>query len=205
MTKQKQIMFTIFAVLFIALAISAYAQVTQPQLPHFFYGTAKVDSTDLPSGSVIIAKVSNVEKGRLTTTTGEYGGPSDSDDKLVVPTTGNIAENAQIEFFVSTVKANEVAQFKSTKIENKNLTWTWPDEPIEFDGPLANEPYTCMPGTDIEVTLNGLTVKIECDSAEAGTINNISILGTNFFIGAPAPGGVLNLSNALFKFSSEIS
>ena len=187
----------ITTVLMISLAFAVYAQ-GSPQLPHLFYGTAKVNGNDLPSGSVIIAKVSNVEKGRITTTeAGKYGGPSGSDDKLLVQ--GSIDENAEIKFFVNNIAANEVAQFESGKIENKSLTWAFPDV-IEFDAPLANEPYTCMPGTDIEINLPGLTLTIECDTAEAGIINNVSNLGTGFLIGAPAPGGLEEISS-VFEIS----
>jgi len=176
MKESKKIIFTLLTIVFlIGLALAVFAQ-SSPQLPHGFWGNANVEGAPLPAGSVIIAKVGGIEKGRYTTVEdGKYGGitvPS-----LVVQDEDGITEDATIELFVSTVKANEVAQFKSGTKENKNLTWTFPST-IDFGEGLPNEPYTCMPGTDIEISLDGLTISIECDTAEAGTINNISILDT---------------------------
>ncbi len=189
--RRKVIIFSLF--LAVILSVMAFAQ-ESPQLPHLFYGNAYAESTGLPSGSVIIAKVADAEKGRIITAeAGKYGGPSASGTKLLVQ--GNIAENAQVEFFVSGVKANEVAQFKSGKIENKNLTWAFPPTISISALQLVNNPVTCLPYSGIIANVSGLLVNITCGNATAGTINNITNLGSQFLIGAPAPSGIVNISN----------
>ena len=199
MKATKKIMFTLVALALVILSAFAISAQSSPQLPHLFYGTSKVEGTNTPSGTVIIAKVSGTEKGRITTDeVGKYGGKSGNQEKLVVQ--GGIEEDATIEFYVSRVKADKTASFKSGKIQELNLTWVFPDVIELPSGNIANEPILCMPGTDIIITNSGLTVKIECDTASAATIKNISNLGTGFFVGAPAPGGLEELSS-VFEIS----
>ena len=156
---------------------------SSPEFPHLFYGTSKINGADTSTGTVIIAKVNGVEKGRITSTEiGRYGGPSINQNKLLVQ--GNIEEGAEIEFYISGVKANEVHSFKSGDVTEKDLTWNFPAIQIAQTS-VYNEPITCVPGIATEVTIPGLELNISCDTSTTGTINNITNLGNTYFVGTP--------------------
>lgn len=109
----------------VALAIASVPAIVfaVPQLPHLFYGTVTINGSPASVGTVIIAKVGGVEKGRITTTTaGTYGGPGAYDQKLLVQ--GDITGGAQITFSVSGVAAVQTASFESGKVEQLNLSFT---------------------------------------------------------------------------------
>jgi len=125
----KKRIFTLLPTIFLMIVVLVFNVSAQednnPQLPHLFYGTSMVDGKDMPIGTVIIAKVGGEEKGRITTTeVGKYGGISADQDKLLIQ--GGIEDEAIIEFYVSTIKANENAFFKSGEIQELNLTWDLP-------------------------------------------------------------------------------
>ena len=203
MKKSKQLMFTLSIFIFLmGFTINVSAQ-EGPQLPHLFYGDSKVDGEDTPAGTVIIAKVNGEEKGRIITSeTGKYGGPAGNQDKLVVQ--GNI-DDATIEFYISTIKANQTASFDSGEIEELNLTWSFP-EVIVIEGDVSDEPILCLEGTNITINNDGLTINITCSETSPATIVNISNIGTSFLVGAPSPSGVENLSDAQHRdFTTEES
>jgi len=125
----KKRIFTLLPTIFLMIVVLVFNVSAQednnPQLPHLFYGTSMVDGKDMSIGTVIIAKVGGEEKGRITTTeVGKYGGISADQDKLLIQ--GGIEDEAIIEFYVSTIKANENAFFKSGEIQELNLTWDLP-------------------------------------------------------------------------------
>ncbi len=87
----------IVAALFLC-AIPAYADI--PTLPHAFYGTLTIGSSPAPVGTVVTAKVNDVQCGSITTTVaGQYGGSGAFDPKLTV--TGEIETGATISFFIN--------------------------------------------------------------------------------------------------------
>ena len=187
--------------IFLLLPMFVLAQESSPQFPHLFYGTSKFNSIDSPVESIIVAKVDGIEKGRITTTeVGKYGGPAGNQNKLLVQ--GDIQEGATVEFFTtffftssvsSNIKANEVASFKSGKIEEKNLTWNFPPV-VEVSGTsFSTEPIKCIPGTTIEVEIASLTLQISCTTISSGTINSLTNLGSTFFVGPP--GGTTKASD----------
>ena len=173
-----------FCLIFLVFCSVALAQESGPQFPHIFYGSSKINGIDTPAGTVIIAKVDGIEKGRITTTeAGKYGGQSANQDKLLVQ--GNIEEDAAIEFYISGVKANEVHSFESGNVAEKSLTWAFPSTVEIVQAPIINEPITCMPETTIVVSIPDLELDINCDTPTVGTLNNITDLGGTYFVSTP--------------------
>ncbi len=99
----------------VLLTISAPAQAQEiPPLPASYWGTVKIynraKEIDAPPGTVITAWVEGVERGRIVTTKpGKYGGPA-PDLNLYVQ--GDIAQGAQVVFYVNGVKADQIASFQ---------------------------------------------------------------------------------------------
>ncbi len=192
MEAKNKLQFCLISLIFLSLPI-VFAQESSPQLPHFFYGTSKINNIDTPVGTVIIAQVNGTEKGRIITTEiGEYGGASANQDKLLVQ--GNIEESATIEFYVAGVKANEVHAFSSGDVTEKDLTWNFPSTIEISQASFSDESITCIPGTTIEVIISGLELNITCDTAASGTINNVTNLGGTYFVGSPE--GTTPISNS---------
>ncbi len=187
--------FALALLLIVSVAISQES----PQFPHLFYGSSKIDGLDTPAGAVIIAKVGGLEKGKITTTeSGLYGGVVSNQEKLLVQ--GNIAEGEVVEFYIATVKANEVDVFDSGKIENLNLTWTFPAR-IQINAiSVKNEPIIVKPGTPVVINISGLVINITSDNITSGMINNVTDLGKGFFVTSSPPSGLLNTSN-VFEIS----
>ncbi len=101
---------------------SATAQVV-PQIPASYWGTVKIRNAvreaDAPAGTVVTAWVEGVERGRIVTTVaGKYGGPA-PDLNLYVQ--GDIAQGAQVVFYVNGVKADQTASFQNDHPKEKNL------------------------------------------------------------------------------------
>lgn len=146
----------------LVLPLAVFAQVPL-QLPHIFYGDITINGSPAPVGTVVIAKVNGVEKGRVTTEiTGKYdGGPGAYDQKLLVQgnlTEGNLTEGDPIRFTVSGVEASQTAQFESGKVEAKNLAFT-----------IAQ----------VEVTPSGLSGLLDNGTlAVSGTTENATSLNT---------------------------
>jgi len=91
-------------------ALPAYADI--PALPHPFYGTLTIDDSAAPVGTVVTAKVGEVECGSITTTVeGQYGGSGAFDEKLNV--SGEIADGATIYFYAGTNVADQTYAFDS--------------------------------------------------------------------------------------------
>jgi len=122
MSIKKSIKILIFSSALLVLPLIVFAQV--PLLPHVFYGDITINGSLAPVGTVVIANVNGVEKGRVTTAvTGKYGGPGAYDQKLLVQ--GNdLSTGDTIHFTVSGVEASQTAQFESGKVEAKNLAFT---------------------------------------------------------------------------------
>ena len=56
----------VFSLAFLVFPLAVFAAL--PQLPHIFYGDITINGNPAPAGTVVIAKVAGVEKGRITTT-----------------------------------------------------------------------------------------------------------------------------------------
>lgn len=107
------------AIILPPLALGAF-----PQLPHMFYGTALMNEENVSVNTIIVAKVGDVEKGRITVTeTGLYGGLYALDQKLLVQ--GDISDGDIVNFFIDNIQANETAQFVSGEVTEANLTFSF--------------------------------------------------------------------------------
>ena len=58
--------------------------VTQPQVPHVFYGSVSIEGVGAPAGSTISATVSGGSGTLVTDTPGLYGSPGATTPKLLV-------------------------------------------------------------------------------------------------------------------------
>jgi len=121
-------------------AIPAYADI--PTLPHAFYGTLTVVGSPAAVGTVVTAKVDDVECGSITTTVeGQYGGSGAFDPKLTV--SGEIATGAEIKFYVNDFYTGEDYDyaFSPGAVTEHNLTANVdPDPPVVTITPLSPDP-----------------------------------------------------------------
>ncbi len=118
---RKSIRALVISAALLALPIAALAQV--PQLPHIFYGNLTINNAPAPVGTVLIASVNGVEKGRVTTAVaGQYGGPGAYDQKLLVQG-DDLQTGDTIHFSVSGIEAPQIAQFESGMVEQLNLSF----------------------------------------------------------------------------------
>ncbi len=70
----------LLSLIFLVSGVSAI-----PPLPYEFYGNATINGTPIPAGTVIVAKIGDVEVGNISiATTGVYGGSGTFDKRLVV-------------------------------------------------------------------------------------------------------------------------
>jgi PKD repeat protein len=93
---------------------------TSSEPPAEFWGDAIELGVPAPPGSVIIAKISNQERGRITTTvTGQYGGSGAFDERLKV--TGSPGD--VITFWLNSRRADQTAMYLSGS-QNLDLTFT---------------------------------------------------------------------------------
>lgn len=97
----------IVVILCLALAacgICSGDTVTQPQVPHIFYGQVSIEGALAPAGSTISATVSGGSGTLVTDTPGLYGSPGATSQKLLVRAdspTGVIPNGAEIHFSVN--------------------------------------------------------------------------------------------------------
>ena len=70
----------LLSLIFLVSGVSAI-----PPLPYEFYGNATINGTPIPAGTVIIAKIGDVEVGNISVgQVGVYGGSGTFDKRLVV-------------------------------------------------------------------------------------------------------------------------
>jgi hypothetical protein len=106
--KRKWLLCPLIVVALLLCAIPAYADM--PTLPHAFYGTLTITGSPAPVGTVVTAKVNDVQCGSITTTVaGQYGGSGAFDPKLTV--TGDIETGATIKFYVGVAYTGEVYDY----------------------------------------------------------------------------------------------
>lgn len=100
-------------------AAGAAADIT---LPEEFYGDITINGLSAPVGTVIAARVGDVERGSFTTTeSGKYGGPGTFDSRLVV--VGEEAEIGEtITFWVNSTRANQTAVYEPGESKELNLS-----------------------------------------------------------------------------------
>ncbi|UCG54169.1 MAG: hypothetical protein JSV32_06120, partial [Dehalococcoidia bacterium] len=105
-------------------ASSVNADITQPEE---FYGDITVNGVAASVGTVIVAKISGVDRGTFTTTeVGKYGGSGTFDLRLVV--SGDEADTGKtITFWVNGSQADQTVIYQPGESEELNLTaWVYP-------------------------------------------------------------------------------
>ena len=99
----------------------------QPLLPHAFYGDVTIGGQPAPLGTVVSAKVDDVESGSVTTwEVGKYGWgtglpPEESKANLLVQGE-HISNGDTIDFFINNVKADQTTEFHSGYVTQLFLT-----------------------------------------------------------------------------------
>ncbi len=143
------------SVVVLALGAIPFSVLAVPQLPHVFYGNITIDGSPAAVGTVIIAKVGGVEKGRITTTeSGKYGGPDAYDAKLLVQG-GDLSAGDTVNFTYSDINASETALFDSGALANQNLTFV-----TSVDGSSANATLSSTASGQAELPSGVTAVKL---------------------------------------------
>jgi len=96
-----------------------------PPIPMEFQGSVTIDGSPAPAGTVIIAKINSLEKGRITTTTaGEYGSSGAFGDRLEVHgTEADLNNRAAVTFWTGGIKADQEVVFESKVSEVLTLSF----------------------------------------------------------------------------------
>jgi hypothetical protein len=163
--KRKWLLCPLIVVALLLCAIPAYADM--PTLPHAFYGTLTITGSPAPVGTVVTAKVNEVECGSITTTVaGQYGGSGAFDPKLTV--TGEIENGATIEFYVGVAYTGEAYDyaFSPGAVTEHNLVVGIDDDPPEVDlTPLSPDPTNdntpTFTGTAVDALSNIASVEYQ--------------------------------------------
>ena len=175
----------------LVLPLAVFAQV--PQLPHIFYGDITINGSSAPVGTVVIAKVNGVEKGRVTTeATGKYGGPGAYDQKLLVQGSDLIL-GAPITFTVSGVSGTPIASFESGKVEQRNLSFVISQVEVTPFGlaDLLDNGTLAVSGTTESATSLNTTQQVVINVAvDGGKV--VLLQGTTI---TKAGGGTFNANN----------
>ena len=184
--KRGWLFYPLIIVALLLCAIPAHADI--PAMPHAFYGTLTVGGSAASVGTVVTAKVAEVQCGSITTTVeGQYGGSGAFDAKLAV--TGEIATGATISFYVDGSEANETANFSSGGVTELDLTAEPPTgdttpplvniTALTPDPTNDNTPTFTGTATDTESNISSVEYKVDAGSwtaatASDGTFNSLS-------------------------------
>jgi hypothetical protein len=135
---RKWLLCPLIVVALLLCAIPAYA--ATPTMPHAFYGTLTIAGSPAAVGTVVTAKVNDVECGSITTTVaGQYGGSGAFDEKLTV--TGDFETPATIYFYAGSKVANQTHDFSAGAVTEFNLVVDDdPDPPVVTITPLSPDP-----------------------------------------------------------------
>ncbi len=186
------------ALLMTPVAVSA--QSSPPGIPHYFYGTVRINNIDAPAGTTIEARVTGVLNGSfnpiVTTEVGKYGSANASASVPRLLVQGNINEGATIEFFVNGVKANETAPWRSGQVTVLNLTsGTMP--------PANPVPPAVMTANAGSITRNSAMLFATLTNPGTATAVNVSFeYGTTASYGSTTPVQVMTAPST---FSANIS
>jgi len=155
---RKWLLCPLIVVALLLCAIPAYADM--PTMPHAFYGTLTIDGSPAAVGTVVTAKVNDVQCGSITTTVaGQYGGSGAFDEKLTV--TGDFETPATIYFYAGGEVANQTYAFSAGAVTELNLVVT-----EDLDPPLVDlTPLSPDPTNDNTPTFTGTAVDALSDIA----------------------------------------
>ncbi len=111
-----------------------------PPIPMEFQGSVTIDGSPAPAGTVIIAKINSMEKGRITTTTaGIYGSSGAYGDRLEVHGTETDLNNrASVSFWTGGIKADQEIIFKSKVSEVLALSFDSSAQGGSDDTPVSS-------------------------------------------------------------------
>jgi hypothetical protein len=162
---RKWLLCPLIVVALLLCAIPAYADI--PTLPHAFYGTLTITGSPAPVGTVVTAKVNDVQCGSITTTVaGQYGGSGAFDPKLTV--TGEIETGATIKFYVGasyTGAAYDYAFSPGAVTEHNLAVGIDPDPPVVDLTPLSPDPTNdntpTFTGTAVDALSNVASVEYQ--------------------------------------------
>jgi hypothetical protein len=163
--KRKWLLCPLIVVALLLCAIPAYAAI--PTMPHAFYGTLTIAGSPAAVGTVVTAKVDDVQCGSITTTVaGQYGGSGAFDPKLTV--TGDIETGDTIYFYAGTGSnvANQTYAFSPGAVTELNLTISDDlDPPLVTLTPLSPDPTNdntpTFTGTAIDALSNIASVEYQ--------------------------------------------
>jgi len=125
--KKLGLVVTTFLVCLLGILLPAAAVAADITQPEEFYGNITANGAAAPAGTVIVAKIGEVEKGSFTTTeAGKYGGSGTFDPRLIV--SGEEADRAKtITFWVNGSPADQTAIYEPGESTELNLTaWVYP-------------------------------------------------------------------------------
>jgi len=109
--KRKRLLWLLSPLVILALLIGSIpASADIPGFPHPFYGTLTIDGSDASVGTVVTAKVGEVQVGSITTTAeGQYGDHPNA--YLIVGADIEVETGATINFYADGVEATETYAF----------------------------------------------------------------------------------------------
>lgn len=109
----------------VCIAICGLVSAASPQLPCEFYGTAIMQGTPVPVGTVITAYVNGTPQGSITVTeTGKFGGLGTFDERLIVMAGENDFANGvpKITFKMNDKSSDQTAPYQPGASTQLNLT-----------------------------------------------------------------------------------
>ncbi len=121
-----------------------------PALPCEFYGTVTIDGSPAPAGTILSAKINDVERGRyVLEEAGTYGGPGTFDQRLkVVAEEGDLSGgSAQITFWIDGQKSWQETAFKPGVSLKLDLS-VGGDAPAVTDVPSSDATVSAVPVTE---------------------------------------------------------
>jgi len=114
-----------FLIAGICIAVCGLVSAASPQLPCEFYGTATIQGTPVPVGTVITAYVNGTPQGKITVTeAGKFGGLGTFDERLIVMAGENDFANGvpTITFRINEQNADQSAPYQPGASTQLNLT-----------------------------------------------------------------------------------
>lgn len=128
----------ISALLLIFMLAGAVSAV--PPIPMEFQGSVTIDGSSAPAGTVIIAKINSMERGRITTTTaGTYGSSGAFGDRLEVHgTEADLNNRASVTFWTGGIKADQEIVFESKVSEVLALSFDSSAQGGSDDTPVSS-------------------------------------------------------------------
>jgi len=114
-----------FLIAGMCIAVCGLVSAASPQLPCEFYGTATIQGTPVPVGTVITAYVNGTPQGKITVTeAGKFGGLGTFDERLIVMAGENDFANGvpTITFRINEQNADQSAPYQPGASTQLNLT-----------------------------------------------------------------------------------